>query len=75
MEDESSKTLIIQKYLKEKFSTPEPLDEGQTFHKEHIPNIDDMNQLIARADLSKTTGYDYIPYSILKEDTGKELTI
>ena len=40
-----------------------------------IPNEDSLNQLILKADLRKTTGYDYIPYEAMKYKEFRKIII
>ena len=63
---EKRKEELIATYLKTKFQTDETKKEITPYPEEMIPNKESLNHLILRADLRKTTGFDYIPYEIMK---------
>ena len=63
---ERRKEELIATYLKTKFQTNETKGETIVYPEEMIPNQESLDQLILKADLRKTTGFDYIPYEIMK---------
>ena len=69
---ETRQTQILQEYLQNKFGQEDQIPDT-IYPTKLIPNLEDIEKLIAKADLKKTTGYDYIPYTALKYPKFREI--
>ena len=57
--------MLIQEYLQNKFESGQSLPYNK-YPLNMIPNIKTIEHINDTADLRKTTGYDYIPYTAMK---------